>query len=156
MQVGGFGDPNKHRMAKLFFHSFGGKPSCFPSRRAGCYGLSAPTHADIFFMDPIEVEGTTFLHARVSHKSDTYSGGKLPTKENVPMNMMLPTQLHCVDDDADGIRSCIAVPASPKDYLSRVYGKGWRTPIKFKVDACSELNRVSGLGKPKIIALNRS
>ena len=143
-------------MAKLFFHSFGGKPSCFPSRRAGCYGLSAPTHADIFFMDPIEVEGTTFLHARVSHKSDTYSGGKLPTKENVPMNMMLPTQLHCVDDDADGIKSCIAVPASPKDYLSRVYGKDWQTPIQFKVHDYSELNRVRGLGKPKSIALNRS
>ena len=59
VQVAGFGNPNKHRMAKFFFHSFGGKPSCFPSRRGGCYGLSAPTHADIFFMDPIEVGGTS-------------------------------------------------------------------------------------------------
>ena len=72
------------------------------------------------------------------------------------MSMMLPTQQHCVDDDLDGIKSCIAVPASPKDYLSRVYGKDWQTPIQFKVHDYSELNRVRGLGKPKSIALNRS
>ena len=155
VQVGGFGHPNKHRMAKLFFHSFGGKPSCFPSRRGGCYGLSAPTHADIFFMDPIEVGRTTFLHARTTHKSDAYSGGKLPTKENVPMNMMLPTQQHCVDDDLDGIKSCIAVPANPKDYLSRVYGKNWRTPIQFKVHVHSELNRARGLGVALYSELNK-
>ena len=105
MQVGGFDHPNKHRIAKLFFHSSGGKPPRFRLRRGGCYGLSVPTHTDIFFKGAIQVEGTTFLHARKSHKPDAYSGGGLPTNESTPMRMMLPTQLHCVDDDLDAIMS---------------------------------------------------
>jgi hypothetical protein len=51
LMVGGFGHEHPKRMAKLFFHHFGGNQSCYPPPMAGCYGLSAPTHADIFFMD---------------------------------------------------------------------------------------------------------
>ena len=78
----------------------------------------------------------TVVHYRVRRvvKSPSYLGGeRVPTREDVPMGMVLPTHLHCVDDDHDGIQSCIAVPANPEDYLSRVYGKGWQTPLRFHV-----------------------
>jgi len=47
-----------------------------------------------------------------------------------PQEMILPTQQWCIDDDGDGLQTCVAVPNKPEAYLARVYGKNWKTPVR--------------------------
>ena len=126
--MGGFGSSSKWRLAKVFFHNFWGNQTCVPDGLSGCHGISAATHADVFFMEIFEYQSTKYLRARGHdpHK-------RRPTRETVPSWLILPTKKHCVDDDGDGVESCIAVPARAETYLRRVYGNGWRWPARFKV-----------------------
>ena len=109
----------------MFFDNFRGNPACYPDQKSGCFGFVAPTHADLFFMDRIEWQGQAYLRSRTGSEQSI-----IDQRNDCLEDLILPTKQWCIDDDADGLPTCVAVPKSPRAYLARVYGQGWRTPIR--------------------------